>query len=52
MVLPDWIEALFQVDPDGGNGALEWALVAGFGALAAISAVRARRHYLAARRMT
>jgi MFS superfamily sulfate permease-like transporter len=24
---PDWIESVFRVDPDGGNGALEWAVV-------------------------
>jgi hypothetical protein len=24
---PDWIERVFGVDPDGGNGAVEWAVV-------------------------
>lgn len=25
---PDWIEAIFEVEPDGGSGELEWVLVA------------------------
>lgn len=28
LVWPTWIEVVFGVDPDGGNGAFEWALVA------------------------
>jgi hypothetical protein len=26
VVWPDWIEEIFGIDPDGGNGSLEWAI--------------------------
>lgn len=49
-VTPNWIEVVFHVDPDAGNGSLEWALVAGFGVFAAIAAMMGRRHYVAMQR--
>jgi hypothetical protein len=27
VVWQDWIEAVFGVDPDGGDGSVEWAIV-------------------------
>ncbi len=39
----EWIEELTGWEPDGGSGALEWLIVIGFGAAAAILALLARR---------
>jgi hypothetical protein len=45
LVWPDWIELIFRVDPDGGNGTLEWAIVAGLCVAAALSSLLARRDW-------
>lgn len=42
----DWIEAIFGVDPDQGNGSFEWIVVAALAVGACVSALLA----LAARR--
>lgn len=43
LVLPDWIEVVFGIDPDAGSGALEW-IVAVTCCLAAVAlGARARR---------
>ena len=43
LIRRDWIEWMFGVDPDGGSGALEWAIVGGLLALCLASALLARR---------
>ena len=44
-VWPDWIEAVFHVDPDHGNGSLEWVIVAVLGVAAVYTAALAWRDY-------
>lgn len=39
----EWIEIVFRVDPDGGSGALEWAIVAAMLALTVAFGALARR---------
>jgi len=39
----DWIEIVFRVDPDGGSGALEWAIVAAMLAVTVAFGALARR---------
>ncbi len=45
LVWPAWIEAVSGVDPDGGNGALEWALVAVFAFASVTLGVLARAEW-------
>lgn len=39
---PEWIEALFRVEPDAGSGAAEWAVVLGLLLVAIVLGVRGR----------
>jgi hypothetical protein len=49
LVVPDWIEAVLRIDPDGGNGSVEWLAVLALAAGAVVlggmarSELRARR---------
>ena len=48
LITREWIEILTGWDPDGGNGTLELALAIGLLVIAAVSALLARRDYVAA----
>ena len=43
LVLPEWIEVVFGVDPDGGDGSLEIGIALAFMTVGLISSVLARR---------
>jgi hypothetical protein len=42
---PDWLELLLRVDPDGGNGAVEWSIVALFALVTLIGLALAHREW-------
>ena len=50
-VWPTWIEGLFGLDPDGGNGGAEWWIVAAL-AVATVAAIALTRHDLRVARRT
>jgi hypothetical protein len=45
VVWPDWIEIVFGVDPDEGDGSLEWLIVAGSLVLAIVFLAASRREW-------
>jgi len=49
LIWPDWLELVFGVDPDGGNGLAEWAFVALFALVALVAAAFARNDWRKAR---
>ncbi len=49
-VWPDWIEGLFGFDPDGGNGTVEWLIVAVLAVATLAVAALARRDLRVVRR--
>ena len=42
---PEWIEEIFHVEPDGGNGMAEWGIVLGLFVIAGGSALTAHREW-------
>ena len=42
LVSREWIEVIFKVDPDQGNGSLEWWIVLALGAATLALAIAAR----------
>jgi hypothetical protein len=45
LISREWIEAVFKVDPDGGDGSLEWAIVGVFFAASITLSVMARAEW-------
>ena len=42
LIWPDWIELTLHLDPDAGNGTVEWAVVAVLAVLAIVTFLLAR----------
>jgi hypothetical protein len=44
-VWPDWLEIVFNIDPDGHSGAWEWLIVVMAAALAVTFSIASRREW-------
>lgn len=42
---PQWIEQLFELDPDSGSGEAEWGLTAAFGVASLVASLLAGRDW-------
>ena len=51
LVSREWIEILFGVDPDGGNGSLEWVIVLVVAVVGLSSSFAARYEFRRVRRL-
>ena len=49
LVLPNWLEHVTGVEPDGGSGGTEWGIAAGLAVGTALVLMLARRHRRALR---
>jgi hypothetical protein len=45
LIVPDWIEAAFGIDPDQHSGSLEWVIVAVLAVTTVLSCLLARREW-------
>jgi hypothetical protein len=45
LMVPDWIEAVFRIDPDQHSGSLEWVIVAVLAVTTVVSSLLARREW-------
>jgi hypothetical protein len=45
LIWKDWIELIFNVDPDQGSGSLEWAIVGALGAVTISTGLLARAEW-------
>lgn len=45
LITREWVELIFGVDPDGGDGSLEWLLVVALGVAALVLGLLARSEW-------
>ncbi len=45
VVWRDWVELIFKVEPDNGNGSLEWTIVLSLAVMTVVLGLLARREW-------